>query len=259
MPENTANIPFLSIVTVAKDNLNGLSRTHSSIQGQTCQDLEWIVIDGDSGTQTTDFMSQNSKNWISEPDAGIYDAMNKGIERAKGEYVLFLNAGDLFKDNTVLEQIKAKAAKKPAFIFGDSCELGAYKPAREPQIEFGMFTHHQAMLYRRDKIGALRYDLKYSISSDYDFTSRFLENTPDKLYVPMAICDFEPGGISQQQASKGRKEQYEIRKELGLCSDTKNAAITAAQACLWRLRALFPNLYWHLKSSGNKQRVEVRT
>ncbi|MBL4805309.1 MAG: glycosyltransferase [Alphaproteobacteria bacterium] len=259
MTENTGNTPFLSIITVTKNDSDGLQRTSAGVQRQTCQDFEWIVIDGDSGPQTTDFLKQTEANWVSEPDSGIYDAMNKGIERAKGQFILFLNAGDTFADNTVIEQVKAASSAQTDFIFGDSYEFGRYKPARSSKIEYGMFTHHQAMLYRRDKLGELRYDLRYEIASDYDFTARFLQANPNTLHLPLAICEFQPGGISQQQANLGRAEQHQIRKELKLCSNFKNAFITGVQACLWRLRKAVPSLYWRLKSSGNTARAVSQT
>lgn len=258
MTENTGNKPFLSIITVTRNNLSGLQHSYASVQKQTDSGFEWVVIDGDSGAQTTDFLEETQGNWVSEPDQGIYDAMNKGIERSKGQYILFLNAGDTLAGNTIIEQIRTASKNRPDFIYGDSYEFSTYKPARLPKIEYGMFTHHQAMLYRRDKIGDLRYNLHYKIAADYEFTARFLRSNPNTLYLPFAICGFQPGGISQLQASLGRKEQYQIRKELKLCSSTKNVFITAVQACLWRLRTKAPSLYWRLKSSGNNERASAQ-
>ena len=252
----------VSIITIAWNSAETIEDTIKSVIAQDYPDIEYIVVDGASKDDTMKIVERHRDGItkvISEPDKGIYDAMNKGIARAKGQFILFLNAGDTFADNTVIEQIKAASSAQTDFIFGDSYEFGRYKPARSSKIEYGMFTHHQAMLYRRDKLGELRYDLRYEIASDYDFTARFLQANPNTLHLPLAICEFQPGGISQQQANLGRAEQHQIRKELKLCSNFKNAFITGVQACLWRLRKAVPSLYWRLKSSGNTAHAVSQT
>lgn len=259
MTENTANTPFLSIITVTHNNARGVQRSYVSMRNQSLQDFEWIVIDGNSADNTVDFLQKTDANWISEPDDGIYDAMNKGIERANGRYMLFLNAGDLLARNDIIAEIYTAAQNDPDFIYGDAYEMAAYKTARTPTIKHGMFTHHQAMVYRADKIADLRYNTEYEIAADYEFTARFLQQNSNALYIPRAICDFEPGGISQQKASQGRKEQQQIRKNLELCTPIENRIITAAQACLWSFRESCPSLYWRLKSWRNTARAKLRT
>lgn len=196
--------------------------------------------------------------WTSEPDRGIYDAMNKGIERAQGSFLLFLNAGDTLAGPDVLERIKREIGALPVwpdFLYGDSLEGENRKPARPPEgLKLGLFTHHQAMLYRRERIGGLRYDLSYKIAADYDFTARFLRGTEKTLYMPFPVCVFEPGGVSQTNAKAGRREQFRSRAKLGLCSPAENFTIYAAQTALWTFRRAFPRLYWALKSSRSTAR-----
>lgn len=258
---------FFSIITVTRDNLAGLQGTQESLQSQTCRDFEWIVIDGASLDGTVEFLKTAAEQWISEPDHGIYDAMNKGINRAASEYLLFLNAGDRLAAPDTLEKIAAALPQTrhpgasrdlvnsreenalPDFIYGDSREGQFYKPARgHTRIAQGMFTHHQAMLYRRAAIGGLRYDLYYKIAADYDFTARFLKSARGILYLQFPLCIFEPGGVSQQKASLGRREQFNIRKKLQLISVPLNIAFYIIQSLLWRLRKLNPGFYWSLKS-----------
>ena len=243
--------PFFSIITVTLNNLDGLKRTHNSIKNQTLNDFEWIIIDGASTDGSAEYIKTTDANWISEPDNGIYDAMNKGIERANGEYLLFLNAGDELAAPETLAKIQNAATNTPAFIYGDALENDKYKPARKANITSGMFTHHQSMLYNRKALGNLRYDEQYKIAADYDFTARFLKENPNALYCPFPICNFEPGGLSQTNATLGRNEQYQIRKTLGLTNPLSNIIITGSQALLLTLRRTLPTLYWHLKSSGN--------
>lgn len=245
-------MPRFSVITVTRNNLDGLIRTRQSLYAQNFSDYEWIVIDGASTDATVAFLENQGQIWISEPDGGIYDAMNKGIDRATGDYLLFLNAGDTLATPDTLEKI---AAIDAAFIYGDSLENGHYKTARSHnKVLSGMFTHHQAMIYRREIIGALRYDPDYRIAADYKFTLQFLKNVRDIHYIPAPLCVFETGGISQRQTAQGRKEQFKTRRELRACGPVENAFIFGAQILAQTLRRLAPGLYWLLRSSGNRPR-----
>jgi putative colanic acid biosynthesis glycosyltransferase len=243
---------LFSLITVTLNNLGGLKATFESISSQNSCDYEWIVIDGASEDGTQQFLESAGAEWSSAPDDGIYDAMNKGMDRAKGEYLLFLNAGDTLASPDTLERISKAIDREnfsPAFIYGDATEDGYIKTARSHKnLAKGMFTHHQAMLYKRKCIGTLRYNTNYKISADYDFTCRFILNKSQVLYLPFNICIFETGGISQKQAENGRIEQAEIRKNLDLCGPAASYIIEFRQkAALW-LRKKFPDFYWRLKS-----------
>lgn len=254
MPETASKFPFFTVITVTLNNLDGLKRTAASLDEQDMRDFEWIVIDGSSTDGTREFLAATTALWSSEADEGLYDAMNRGLERGNGHYVLFLNAGDTLVFPETLSEIKAAAGPStPDFIYGDSLEAATdetpqYKAARNHESRaWGMFTHHQAMLYRRDKIGELRYDPAYKIAADYDFTLHFLHKNPSALYCRTPVCLFESGGISQQNARAGRAEQYEIRKKLGTCSPAVNLCIFGFQRLSWSFRTLAPGLYWRLR------------
>lgn len=253
------NKAFFSVVTVTKDHLEGLKTTEKSLQNQIFKNFEWIVIDGASTDGTPAYLQTTKALWTSEPDNGLYEAMNKGLEKAKGQYLLFLNAGDTLATPETLSWIQACAVNTSAFIYADALENGHYKTARSPNIKTGMFTHHQAMLYRKDIIRTIRYNTAYTIAADYDFTARILKQTRDILYCPFPVCDFEAGGLSQTGAVRGRKEQFEIRKNLKLTGPFQNTAITMAQTALWQLRRIAPALYWHMKSSGNTPGAKAQT
>lgn len=249
---------FFSIITVTLNNRGGLERTWRSLEAQSCRDFEWIVIDGGSTDGTAEFLRDVAH--VSEPDRGIFDAMNKGIDHANGEYVWFLNAGDEIAGADVLQEIfdsiETQGAR-PDFVYGDAIEDRFYKSARVPN-ERGMFTHHQAMIYAREKISALRYDITYKIAGDYDFTQKFLKNAAQVLYCPFAFCVFETGGVSQQQAACGRVEEFKIRKSLGM-NILRNTMIFGRQTIAWIVRRHIPALYWRIKSSGNNQNASSRT
>jgi len=244
---------LFTIATVTLNNAQGLEKTWNSIKEQDFKDYEWLVQDGDSNDDSLNVLKQTPAKTESAKDDGIYDAMNKLIDRAKGNYILFLNAGDTLASPKALSMIQEHIEDAPDFIYGDALEEDetgqAYlKTARSHEkIALGMFTHHQAMLYQRSVIGDLGYNEEYTIAADYDFTARFLKNTNNIQYINQPLCIFEPGGISQQQTDLGRSEQFKIRKNLKLCNPIQNHIITILQAVNMNVRKLAPNLYWTLK------------
>ncbi len=243
----TTNAPLFSIITITKNNLAGFLRTREGLKNQSFRDFEWVVIDGNSTDGTKDILPFGS---LSEEDIGIYDAMNKGIERSKGDYLLFLNAGDVLSDADILATIaKTITAEKPDFMYGDALETGGfYKKARHHKhLDWGMFTHHQAIIYRRECIGALRYEPHYKIAGDYAFTRAFLRNCRVVSYIPAAICIFETGGISQQNQRLGRIEQYKARQRAG-CSLPINAMVFTGQSATAMLKQYAPKTYHKLKA-----------
>ncbi len=218
------------------------------MQSQTYADVEWLIIDGDStdGTQD-DFINYSSATILSEPDKGIYDAMNKGIERATGDYIIFMNAGDLFANKNILDDLSKYCSNDPDFIYGDSLEDGHLKSARSySSITWGMFTHHQAMLYKRHTLAAIRYNTTYKIAADYDLTLRFLNIAKNIIYIPIPICVFEVGGVSQINAKLGRDEQFTSRQHNKSCSVLLNHIIRIGQVCRLTVRKYLPRLYWNL-------------
>lgn len=246
-------MPVFTIATITLNNQNGLEKTWESIKSQTYKDYEWLVQDGGSSDNSLKYLSATPANTKSGTDNGIYDAMNMLIERATGDYIIFLNAGDMLAAPQTLAIISETIKKAPDFIYGDALEtdnqgkLFTKKARSHTHISCGMFTHHQSMLYKTTAIKDLRYNESYTIAADYDFTARFLQHTQNAQHLPIPICVFEPGGISQQQTKIGRNEQFKIRKELKLCSALSNHIITSLQRINMAFRNIAPNLYWTLK------------
>jgi putative colanic acid biosynthesis glycosyltransferase len=239
--------PLLSIITITKNNLSGLHATQESLPRQGS--FEWIVVDGNSSDGTKEYLSNLSARIIQDDGGGIYAAMNAGMDSALGDYLIFMNAGDRFADPDILGIIeKAIAAEKPDFLYGDALEQsGLYKKARgASHIASGMITHHQAMIYRRT---ALRYDTRYTIAADYDFTARVLMEAQRLHYIPCAICIFENGGVSEQRRKTGRREQFAIRQTLGLANPLTNCAICTGQSVSAFLKDHAPRLYIALRST----------
>lgn len=258
IPISAPGSPRFSIVTVTYNNRVGLEETRRSVLEQSFAGYEWIVIDGASKDGTPDLLARESDerlSYVSEPDGGIYDAMNKGLDRACGDYVVFLNAGDRFADRDVLAELDAHiGAKKPVVVYGDSIEFDEtksfYKAARQPsENRLVMFTHHQAILYRTDVAQAHRYDLSYKISCDWVMTTRILRSGGERLRFTKPICLFERGGVSQRQDYRRA-----INQELFRIYRTEQGFGLATAALLWlrkvainKARQLLPGLYDRLR------------
>jgi putative colanic acid biosynthesis glycosyltransferase len=255
-------MPLFSIITVSKNNRTGLQRTATSIQEQEFTDFQWIIVDAVSADGTADDLPDYNATLLCEPDSGPYDAMNKGIDLAIGDYIIFMNSGDGFAQTQTLQKIRdAIWFSKPDFIYGDAWETDgrrtSYKPARSYlKADKGMFTHHQAMFYKRSLIRNLRYDLSYKIAADYDFTLAFLNAAQTCLYLPLPVCVFRSGGLSQRNVILGRNEQFAIRQKHHMTSFPRNALTYAIQTVTWGLRACAPGLYWRLKKSSQRERSD---
>ena len=244
---------LFSIITVTLNNINGLKKTYNSIKEQSHHDFEWLIIDGGSDDGSHEYLDSINVHYLSEKDKGIYDAMNKGIKRASGQYYIFMNAGDAFEANHTLGELFKRLEGKPCdFIYGDAAEdidgKIYFKRARPHyKINQGMFTHHQAMIYNQSLFQSLKYNQDFEIAADYDLTWRALNKAKNILYVPFPICLFEAGGISQKRTLQGRIEQYKIRKNHGVVL-YKRLWIFIKQSAVYALRLIAPRLYWLLKS-----------
>lgn len=218
--------PRFSIITIALNNLAGLRETAASVDEQSFTDYEWIVVDGGSSDGTVEFLNSRGgvgHSWISERDRGLYDAMNNGLNLASGEYVVFMNSSDRFAERDVLNKVDRTIAlnePKPDFLFGDAYEENAsgelfLKPARSAKsITRGMFTHHQAMIYSRKIVGEIRYDQRFRLAADYHFTSRLLAKGASVCSLGFAVCVFKRGGLSENIAKVGRRENLLVQKEV---------------------------------------------
>jgi glycosyltransferase involved in cell wall biosynthesis len=169
----------LSIITINYNNLEGLKRTVESVLNQTWQEFEYIVIDGDSSDGSAIYLESQSDNidyWISEPDKGIYNAMNKGIIHAKGEYLLFLNSGDYFFANGVLESGNSCFNTFDIIYFNLNFKdnLKLFVVSYPEQLEFSHFIKdtlpHPASLIRKSLFETVGlYDENLKIVSDWKF------------------------------------------------------------------------------------------
>lgn len=166
----------LSVITVNYNNKAGLQRTIDSVVCQTWRDFEWIVIDGgstDGSKQLIEQYQQHFAYWCSEPDGGVYNAMNKGIARAKGDYLLFLNSGDALYDENVLQTID-DIHSSADIITGQAIRMDTNELLRQYDknllIQLYLDTlNHQATFIKRELFKDTCYDESLKIVSDWKF------------------------------------------------------------------------------------------
>lgn len=218
----------ISIITISYNEVKTIEKTILSCINQTYLNQEYIIIDGASNDGTIEIINKYNDKidvFISEPDKGLYDAMNKGLSLATGDYVIFINSGDsLFNKHTLSSIFEEVKTKEPDFIYGDavvkqhnSNEVN-YKKARNHKYSwYGMFTNHQAMIYSLKIINEnyLSFDQhNYPISADYKFTIEFLSKTSNIQYINNWICLFNLNGVSSINKKQGLAEANKIRKEI---------------------------------------------
>ena len=187
---------LFSIITVTYNAGKVLSATLKSVNEQSFRDFEYLIIDGASTDDTLSLVEQAripaATVW-SEPDKGLYDAMNKAIDRAKGQYLIFLNAGDAFATAETLALIAMKAQDKPDVIYGQTQlvdatgkvvgmrHLTAPEHLSWQSFKDGMLVCHQAFIARRELCP--HYDLNYRFSADYDWCIKVLRKSDSCAYV----------------------------------------------------------------------------
>lgn len=218
----------VSIITISYNNAKGLLRTIESVVSQTYRDYEYIIIDGgssDNSKQIIELFSDKITYWVSEPDRGVYNAMNKGIAVAKGEYLHFLNSGDSYATSDVLECTFTKEYTEPLLRGIQICDYGTHQVRwenlgnREVTL-YDMFVNtllHQATFIRRDmfeKYG--NYDESLKIVSDWKFFFQTILGGEKTAFLNFDIVLFEMEGISTNKSHGERhlEERRKVIKEL---------------------------------------------
>lgn len=251
--------PILSIITITLNNQKGLAKTLESIKKQKgAYSIENIIIDGISNYDVNGLVvAVGSKAKLyQEADSGLYDAMNKGLSRSAGQYVLFLNSGDELSHVSILKDVvRTLEIREPDFLYGDSVELSDHmrllKKARHHRFAwYGMFTHHQSMIYKRDLLAELRYDLSFPLAADYAFTLDFLKKAKSIFYFPHPICIFERGGVSSLNIRQSVIDLYHIRRQRLGYKPITSAAVVFLTTTVFLLRKLMPKLYDRFRFLG---------
>ncbi len=216
--------PHVTIVTVCYNAVDTIEKTIKSIVTQSYPNLEYIIIDGASTDGTQDIIKiyeNHLTHYQSEPDNGIYDAMNKGIQIATGDWINFMNAGDYFYDENAIKKIIPNIVETQNFASLRYCDVFVQKKnelkirKHKPILQYGLYNNvcHQAVFYNLKKIGKFQFDTQYKISADFDFLLKLATNERGRFYehIPEPLVVYQGGGISENQALKAlesRKIQF---------------------------------------------------
>lgn len=243
---------MLSIISINLNNADGLERTIESILGQIFQDLELIVIDGGSSDGSLDVLKKYSRNidyWVSESDGGIYPAMNKGLGKAKGDFVLFLNSGDWLSSPGALQKVFFKQEYSESILIGDYYRVPSQEgkelelvPQRSIITLANFFKSgicHQSLFFKKDLFSLLGgYDEQFRIAADWDFTIRALLKGYTIRNLGFPVVCYAGGGISTTMIEEREREKEIMWKKLlspSVLHDYNRLLFLEGECC--RLRA----------------------
>ena len=228
MNNNRQAYPKFSIITVTYNADKVLETTIQSVIHQTYKNIEYIIVDGKSKDHTLNIANKYKEHIyqiISEPDKGLYDAMNKGIQLATGDYLCFLNAGDKLHENMTLQKIVQTLKDKeelPDVIYGETAivnEKGEFLHMRRlatpsqltwKSFKQGMLVCHQAFFAHRKLAITNLYDLQYRFSADFDWCIRIMKKAKCLHNTRLTIIDYLNEGMTTQNHKASLKERFRI-------------------------------------------------
>lgn len=213
--------PLITVITVTYNSKDNLEKTVQSVLNQSYENIEYIIIDGSSTDGTVDIIKKYEDKidyWVSEKDAGIYDAMNKGIALAMGEYIMFMNSGDRFFDINVLKELSVFLRKNqyPEIIYGktvleyDENYKKIENPGENIKFWFGLPFCHQSMVIKTKLQKGNLFNTSYNIYSDYDNYYKLWVEEHQFTYVDETISCFNFDGLSSRLTLEGFREMYQI-------------------------------------------------
>lgn len=218
--------PKFSIITVTYNAASVIEPTLASVAAQSYRNFEYLLIDGGSTDDTVAKAKASGIEFahiVSERDNGLYDAMNKGIKLAEGDYLCFLNAGDAFHSSDTLERIVAtipEGNSLPDVLYGETAEvdenrcfvrmrrLSVPEKLHWKSFKQGMLVCHQAFYARREL--APLYDLKYRLSADVDWCIKIMKRSENMVNVGFTVVDYLQNGLSLQNHRASLIERFNI-------------------------------------------------
>ena len=211
--------PLVTVITVCYNAVSLIEKTIRSVLAQQYEHIEYIVVDGGSTDGTIEIIRKyeaHISHWITEQDEGIYDAMNKGVAMATGEWCIFLNAGDTFAADDVLNRI-FQVPREADVIYGDVVKNGTVKAAEPPHNSHRMYFCHQSCLTRTACLRTFPYDTSHRMSADFKLYKLLWKKHYRFLQLPFAIANFDTTGVSNTSRSRGLYDNIRIIRELDGC------------------------------------------
>ena len=232
--------PVLSVITIVYNNVRDIERTMLSVLNQTYDAIEYIVVDGASNDGTLEVIKRYEDRLaklISEKDKGIYDAMNKGLALAAGDYVIFMNSGDEFYGNDTVAKVFATAADADIYygeteMVNDERESLGQRRHTVPDkfnwrsFKYGMSVSHQAIYIKR--VLTEPYDMRYQLSADIDWIIRAAKKAKKIVKVEGYVAKYLVGGMSKAKHKQSLLERFDIMKRhYGLIPTLLNHTVIA--------------------------------
>ncbi|RYY06141.1 MAG: glycosyltransferase [Sphingobacteriaceae bacterium] len=232
--------PLLSVITVVFNNVKDIERTMLSVLNQTYSNIEYLIIDGSSTDGTLKIIEKYRSKlavFISEKDNGIYDAMNKGLAKATGDYIIFMNSGDEFYEKDTVKTVFASSYGADIYygeteMISQNLQSLGQRRHKVPEdftwkdFKYGMSISHQAIFIRRKL--AESYDLKYQLSSDIDWILSAAKKAQTIVNVHQYIAKYLAGGMSKKKHLQSLQERFTImRKHYGLLPTVFNHFVIA--------------------------------
>ncbi|MXV51655.1 glycosyltransferase [Pedobacter sp. HMF7647] len=238
--------PVLSVITVVYNNVKDIERTVLSVINQTYSKIQYIIIDGNSNDGTIDIIKeydQKIAKWVSEKDHGIYDAMNKGLALATGDYVIFMNSGDEFYSPDTVSDVFSSSSNADIYygeteMYNENWENLGKRRHVAPEtftyksFRFGMSVSHQAIYIKRSL--AKPYNLNYQLSSDIDWILEAVKNSSKIVNTRKYVAKYMVGGMSKKRHRQSLKERFNIfTKHYGLIPNLLNHFVIAANLAFY--------------------------
>ncbi len=241
--------PKLSVITIVFNNVKDIERTILSVINQSYTNIEYIIIDGGSTDGTVEVIKKYENRistWVSEKDKGIYDAMNKGLRLANGDYLLFMNSGDEIYDSSTVEKVFTSSPNADIYygeteMYNENWEILGKRRHQVPDIftwksfKYGMNISHQA-IYIKKSI-TVPYDLNYELSADIDWIIKAAKKAKSIVRVDGYVAKYLVGGMSKKRHLQSLLERYSIFKHYyGVFPNIINHGIIAIKLCWYYLK-----------------------
>jgi glycosyltransferase involved in cell wall biosynthesis len=240
----TGAAPLVSVITVCLNAARTLERTIKSVLAQSYRNMEYVIVDGGSSDDTLGILRRYGSRvrWSSEPDGGMYDAMNKGIRKTCGEWIHLLNADDWYAAPDALERAVAHLdpTRTTYFdlvrVYPDGRRILQSRTVRNWMLYISAFLPHPSLIVSRAQYDAVGlYDPSLKIASDHDLILRLVRRFPPK-HVPMVLTCMEQGGMSARMLDLSLDEFTEVTVRHGV-PRALAAGIWAAKRVWWKVRA----------------------
>ena len=209
-----SNPVLVTVVTVCRNVKSSLEKTMNSLLHQSYAHIDYVIIDGASTDGTPEMLGKTEGiRWISEPDKGIYDAMNKGIRMAEGEWVIFMNAGDVFASDDTLSKVFS-VERDADVIYGDVIKGDSIKKAEPPHNGHRMYFCHQSAFVRTSCLKEFPFDIQHRMSADFKQMKQLYLAGKTFMQLDFPIAVFDTSGVSNAQRSKGLYDNIQVIREV---------------------------------------------